>query len=46
MLPEMSNKNVNIDSVAEKALQDEQLLSELLDGLKSKGETLRYNFSR
>lgn len=43
MLPEMSDKNVNIKSVAEKALKDEQLLSELLDGLKSKKETLRYN---
>ena len=39
----MSDENVNIKSVAEKVLQDEQLLSELLDGLKSKKETLRYN---
>ncbi len=43
MLPEMSDKDVNIKSVAGKALHDEKLLSELLDGLKSKDETLRYN---
>ena len=34
MLPEMSDKDVNIESVAEKTLKDEKLLSELLDGLK------------
>ena len=43
MLLEMSDKDVNIESAANKALDDEQLLSELLDGLKSKKETLRYN---
>jgi hypothetical protein len=43
MLSEMSDKNVNIEMVAEQALQDEKLLSELLDGLKSKKETFRYN---
>jgi hypothetical protein len=43
MLPEMRDKGVNIESVAEKALQDEKLLSELLDGLTSKEETFRYN---
>ena len=43
MLSEMSDKNVNIESVAEKALKDEKLLSELLEGLKSKKETFRYN---
>jgi len=46
MLPEMHDKDVSIESVAEKALQDEKLLSELLDGLKSKEETLRYNCFR
>ena len=43
MLPDMSDKNVNIESAVEKALEDEELLSELLDGLTSKKETLRYN---
>ena len=43
MLPEMNDKDINIKSIAEKALQDKKLLSELLDGLKYKEETLRYN---
>ena len=43
MLPEMSDKDVDIKSVAAQALRDEKLLSELLDGLTSKEETLRYN---
>jgi hypothetical protein len=43
MLTEMNNKDVNIESVAEKALVDRELLSEILDGLISKQETLRYN---
>ena len=43
MLPKMRNKDVDIESVSERALKDEELLSELLDGLKSKEETLRYN---
>jgi len=43
MLHEMSDKNADIGSVAEKALKDEKLFSELLDGLKSSKETLRYN---
>lgn len=43
MLPDMNNKDVNIESVAEKALADRELLSEILDGLTSKEETLRYN---
>ena len=43
MLTEMNNKDVNIESVAEKALADRELLSEILNGLTSKQETLRYN---
>ena len=43
MLAEMNDKNVDIKIVAEKALKDESLLSELLDGLKLKNETVRYN---
>ena len=46
MLPEMSNKDVDIRTVAEKVLEDDSLLSELLGGLKSKEETLRYNCSK
>jgi hypothetical protein len=43
MLPELGDKNVNIRSIAEKALENEGLLSDLLDGLKYKEETFRYN---
>jgi len=46
MLPEMNNKDVDIRTVAEKALEDDSLLLELLDGLKSKEETFRYNCSK
>ena len=43
MLPEMNNKEVDIETVAEKASANRELLSEILDGLTSKEETLRYN---
>ena len=43
MIPEISDKDLNIKSIAEKALANEKLLSELLDGLMLKNETLRYN---
>ena len=43
MLPEMNDKNVDIEGLAEKALEDGKLLSELVDGLTSKKEALRYN---
>jgi hypothetical protein len=43
MLPEMSNKDIDIEAVAEKALADSGLLQKILDGLASKVETLRYN---
>jgi hypothetical protein len=43
MLPEMNDKNTDIESIATKALGNKKLLSELLEGLKSKEETFRYN---
>lgn len=43
MLSEMNNKDVNIESVAEKTLADREMLSEILDGLILKQETLRCN---
>jgi len=43
MLPEMNNKEVDIETVAQKASANRELLSEILDGLTSKEETLRYN---
>lgn len=46
MLPEMSDKEPDIAPIAEKTLADNTLLSEILGGLKSKDETLRYNCSK
>ncbi len=43
MLPEMYDKNADITEMAAEALADEELLLEMLDGLKNKNETLRYN---
>jgi hypothetical protein len=43
MLPEMNNKDVDIAAVATRALVDSELFSEILDGLTSKEELLRYN---
>jgi hypothetical protein len=43
MLPEMNNKDVDIETVATKTLADSELFSEILDGLTSKEEILRYN---
>jgi hypothetical protein len=43
MLPEMNDKSADIGSIAGKALADKELLAEILDGMKVKDETLRYN---
>lgn len=43
MLPELSKKNANIRVIAEMALKKADVLSELLENLKSKNETIRYN---
>ncbi len=43
MLPEMSHKEVDIKSVAKEASANGELLSEILAGLTSRDETLRYN---
>jgi hypothetical protein len=43
MLAELNDKNANIESITGKALENRDILSELLDGLKSKVETYRYN---
>jgi hypothetical protein len=45
MLQELTEKNADIASIANKALQDVQVLAQLLDGLTSKKETYRYNCS-
>jgi hypothetical protein len=39
----LNDKNADIPVIAEKALKDRKLLAELLDGLKVKTETYRYN---
>ena len=46
MLPDLSKKDADIESVAKIALEDEKVLSELLKGLVSKKETFRYNCSK
>jgi len=43
MLPEMRQKEADIEGIAARAIEDDGLLAELLEGLKSKEETYRYN---
>jgi hypothetical protein len=43
MLPALNDKNADIQSIAQKAMEDKNLLSELLNGLTSRKETFRYN---
>ena len=43
MLSELDKKNVSVESVAKEALKDKEVLSELLEGILSKKDTIRYN---
>jgi hypothetical protein len=43
VLPDLSDKSVSVESVAKRALKDKQVFSELLEGILSKKETIRYN---
>jgi len=43
MLEEMNDKKADIEKMAERAIINETLLAELVDGLKVKNETYRYN---
>ena len=43
MLTELSSKSINIKDVAKKALEDKAALSELLEGVLSKKEKIRFN---
>jgi hypothetical protein len=43
MIAKLNNKNIDIKTVAKKALKNDKLLAELLDNLWSKNETIRYN---
>ena len=46
MLTELKNIDADIENMAARALGDRELLSELLDGLRIKEETYRYNCHR
>jgi len=43
MLAELNKKNINIKKLAKKALEDDAVLSELLEGVLSKKERIRFN---
>jgi hypothetical protein len=43
MLLDLRKKDANVKSIAKKALKDDDLLSELVENLKSQEETVRYN---
>lgn len=42
-LSDLGKKDVSVESVAKKALENEEVLSEVLKGILSKNDTLRYN---
>jgi hypothetical protein len=46
VLADLNKKNINVKKVAGKALEDEAVLSELLEGVLSKKETIRFNSFR
>jgi hypothetical protein len=46
MQPELNDKNMNIESMAKKALKEERILSGLIENLTTKNETVRYNCSK
>jgi len=46
MLPDLNDKNMNVETMAKEALKDEKILFELLGNLKIKNETVRYNSSK
>jgi len=43
MLSELDKKNASVENVAKEALKDKEVLSELLEGILSKKDTIRYN---
>ena len=43
MLSDMGKKSIDVESVAKEAMKDDNVLAELLDGILSKKETIRYN---
>ena len=43
MLADLSKKKLNVKNVAKKALSDKKVVPELLEGILSKKETIRFN---
>jgi len=43
MLTELDRKSINVKKVANKALDDKAILSELIEGVLSKKERIRFN---
>lgn len=43
MLPDLTKKDINVESLAKQALQNKEILSELLEGISSKQDTIRHN---
>ena len=43
IISDLNSKNINVENLAEKALNNNKILSELLEGILSKDDALRYN---
>lgn len=43
MLPELENKNCDIESLVDKGINSKKVLTDLLEAIQSKKETIRYN---
>lgn len=43
LLSDLSKKSINVESMAKRALKDKKILSELLENILGKKETLRFN---
>lgn len=46
MQPDLNDKKMNVESMAKKAMKEEGILTELIDNLTTKNETVRYNCSK
>ena len=46
MEPDLNDKKMNVERMAEKALKEEKILLELIDNLTAKNEIIRYNCSK
>ncbi len=46
MLTELNDKNADVKRIATNAVNDKELLSDVLQGLRSKNETIRYNCAK